>query len=148
MSRERRDHTLQATALVHEAYLRVMRDESVLCGDEQMAVLAMVRAMRMVLVDHARRRHAAKRPTSRQRVSMGPFHTESDVRRDRLILDVNESLNDLRELDSELADIVDLRFFARMDEAECALLLKVSKRTIRRRWRVARYWLAQHLDLR
>ncbi len=148
MRRERRDHTLQATALVHEAFLRVMRDKSMVSRDERATIPALVRAMRLVLVDHARKRNALKRSASGRRVTLEQADAHDATHADELLLEVDASLDALRAQDPDLADVVELRFFVGLDEAQSAELMGISPRTVRRRWRVARYWLAQSLDLR
>jgi RNA polymerase sigma-70 factor, ECF subfamily len=147
LSRERRAHTLQPTALVHEALARLMagRGAGALAGmDRGEYVAAVARAMRLVLVDHARRRGAQKRGGARHRVPLDDslaLYEESAS--DLLALD--EALERLAALDPELARMVELRFFGGLTEEETAREMGVSSRTVTRAWRFARVWLAREL---
>ncbi len=136
---QRDDHTLQPTALVHEAYLRIARLPG---GDErargQFFALA-GKAMRSVLVDHARRRAAAKRQGG-QRIDLTTAIGE--LGRERIdVLDLDDALRRLADLDQELVAIVELLFFGGMTASEAGEALGVSSRTVERGWRTARAWL-------
>lgn len=141
---QRRNHTLQPTALVHEAYLRIARLANAGAdGRKQFYALA-GKAMRSVLVDHARRRQAQKRQGGQQ-VELptsiaGPDGTPIDV------LALNDAIERLHELDAQLVQIVDLLLFAGMTAAEAGEVLEVSSRTVERGWRTARAFLRQVLD--
>ncbi len=143
LTRERRGHTLGPTALVHEAYLRLPP----LGPDEGGAALsrAAAAAMRLVLVDHARARRAAKRGAARK-----PRPLDEAVRLYEAnsldLVAVDEALRRLERFDPELAAIVDLRFFGGLGEEEIAAVLSVSARTVRRGWRAARLFLARELS--
>jgi RNA polymerase sigma factor (TIGR02999 family) len=139
---ERDEHTLQTTALVNEACLRLLGQRSLDPGNRaQFAALA-AQAMRRVLVDHARRRAAAKRPTSDERVAIEE-------------IDLPEAENDLIGLDGALdrlalisprqAKVVDLKFFAGLELEQIADVLDVARPTIVRDWRMARAWLQREL---
>lgn len=144
MRNERADHTLQATALVHEAFMRLF------VGTEQewesrghfFAVAAT--AMRRVLVDYARARAAEKRGGELQRVDLDE---PAIVGRDNLeqVIAIDEALTRLAGWDARQARIVELRFFVGLSEEEIAELLNVSARTVKRDWRLARVWL--HAEL-
>ncbi|MCA8956134.1 MAG: RNA polymerase subunit sigma-70 [Planctomycetes bacterium] len=138
----RPDHTLQPTALVHEAYLRMAQAGG---GEERRAFFALAgRAMRSVLVDHARRRNADKRggghraelPTT----IVGPDQSPVDV------LAVHDAVERLQQIDPQLAEIVDLILFAGLTAAEAGDVLGVSSRTVERGWRTARAFLRQALE--
>jgi RNA polymerase sigma factor (TIGR02999 family) len=136
--------TLQPTALVHEAYLRLV-------GHTRTSELARThffnlaaQAMRQVLADHARRRRAAKRGGDRQRVDFGQVvHGSASTGVDVVSLD--DALTALAELDARQARIVELRFLAGMTIDETAVALGVSPRTVQLDWRMARAWLRRRL---
>jgi RNA polymerase sigma factor (TIGR02999 family) len=134
-------HTLQTTALVNEAYLRIARaarPEG--AGKGQFMALA-ASAMRSVLVDHARARNAAKRGGGRRAVELDELVQQYEERAVDLAA-LDEALARLAEIDPELARIVELRFFAGLSNEEIAQSLGVSKRTIERGWKTAQAWLA------
>lgn len=141
---ERPDHTLQATALVHEAYLRLVstRDTDIENRAHFFAVAA--RIMRQVLVDHAREHCAAKRGGAAKRVEFeeGLIFSEDQY---EFVLDVNRALDRLAERDEQEARIVEMRFFGGLTEEEVALVLGVSSRTVRRDWNHAKAWLAAEM---
>ncbi len=144
LKQERRDHTLQPTALVHEVFLRCQRDRRyrhLVSGD----VLASAgRIMRDILIEHARRKGSLKRGGLATRQDLdGVLAVYEERAGDLLALD--ESLTRLERVDPELTRLVELRFFAGLSEAETAQALHVSTRTVRRAWRVARLWLAGDL---
>lgn len=150
MRNEPSGHTLQPTALVHEAYLRLLGPRG---SDDPDAprwdhrghfFAAAATAMRRILVERARRRRRAKHGGDLERIEFDEasgFEVGTDV--DLLALD--EALSSLREKDPRMASIVDLRFFAGLDGAETALALGVSERTVKRDWAVARAWLYEAL---
>ena len=136
---ERPGHTLQPTALAHEVYLRLARREDGWQGRTHFMSVA-ARAMRSVLVDHARRKGSEKRGGEAERVELDTAlvaFKEPSVD----VLELDEALTTLSAMDSELGRIVELRFFAGMSIDETAAVLGVSAPTIARRWRVARMWL-------
>ncbi len=139
---ERDGHTLQATALVNEACLRLLGQRNADPGNRaQFAALA-AQAMRRVLVDHARRRHAAKRPTSDQRVTIEEINlpdTEADL------LGLDDALQRLATLSPRQAQVVDLKFFAGMELEQIADVLDIARPTVVRDWRMARAWLQREL---
>jgi len=145
LKRERAGHTLQPTALVHEAYLRLLASGGLggLSGRELVGAAA--RAMRHVLVDSARRHHALKRQG--ERASLPPA-LETVARAgvpagDLVALD--EALDRLGVLDPELLVLIELRFFGGLTENQVAQHLGVSSRTVARSWRFARAWLSAQL---
>jgi RNA polymerase sigma-70 factor (ECF subfamily) len=144
MRRERRDHTLQPTALVNEMFLRMTRDRGLDLQSRTHLLATASSIMRRVLVDHARERAAIKRPQGRMRVELphdlSAKHPRTD---DMLILD--EALTRLAACDARQARVVELLFFGGLTEEEVALVLDVSSRTIKRDWRNARAWLQTQL---
>ena len=145
MSRERNDHTLQPTALVHEAYLKLV-DEPHQPEWENRAhfVRFAARAMRNVLVDHARAKKTAKRGEGLRKVPLDEVLAAFEERSlDVLALD--EALEVLFAMDEQLARVVELRYFAGLTIAETAQVLGVSTPTVERAWRVARLWLLKRV---
>ncbi|NIN71960.1 MAG: sigma-70 family RNA polymerase sigma factor [Gemmatimonadetes bacterium] len=141
LGRERAGHTLGATALVHEAYVKLSGGGTCGAGDRAHFLAIAARAMRQVLVDHARRRARAKRGGGWERTTLGEgdaaveFQPEEMLALDRA----------LEELDPRQREIVEYRFFAGMEEREIAEVLGVSERTVRRDWVKARAWLYRSL---
>ncbi|QDU65383.1 ECF-type sigma factor [Engelhardtia mirabilis] len=136
-------HTLQATALIHEAWLKLDHAGSD-PGDRGHFLAIAAKAMRSVLVDHARAKSAAKRPDSRQRVLLDEALA---VYADRVpdVLELNDELDRLAELDARLARIVELRFFGGLSIAETADVMQLGHATVERGWQSARAWLASRL---
>ena len=143
LGRERRHHTLQPTALVHEAFLRLAGQRA---GWQNRAHFLGVaaQAMRRVLVDHARRRAAAKRPDPRARVTLSGLALPGGAV-DVDVLDLETALARLGELDPRAARVVELRGFAGCSAAEAAEVLGVSEATVARDWRMAQSWLRREL---
>ena len=145
LSRERADHTLQPTALVHEAYLRLV-DQTVLRAENRQHFFGIAsRLMRQILVDHARRKKAGKRGGAAQRFSLDETCLlPDDAAGDLIALD--EALERLEALDARRSKVVELRFFGGMGEAEIADLLGVNEKTVRRDWQFAKLWLYRELS--
>jgi RNA polymerase sigma-70 factor (ECF subfamily) len=144
MRRERPDHTLQPTALVNEAYLRLVDGTRVEWQNRAHFFGIAARAMRQILVDHARARAAEKRGGGWERVTLDErlevlSHREIDV------FELDDALSRLGEMDARMARIVELRFFAGLTVEEVAHVLEISRRTVQREWRVAKMWLAREL---
>lgn len=137
---QRPDHSLTATALSHEAYLRLMGSHHPPWRDRRHFFRAAARAMRHILIDHARQRGRIKRGGNRVRVSLSGLDlaTESDPDE---ILALDEAIRRLEERDARAADIVQLRFFAGLSVQETAEALEISERTVKREWAFARAWL-------
>lgn len=140
LSRQSRDHTLQPTALVHEAYLRLVQQDNPPARGRTHCFCLAAKAMRSVLVDHARRRKAAKRGGGARRVPLDDVVAMYEDRALNLLV-LDEALNDLAALDPQLVRIVEMRFFGGLTEREIAGVMGVSERTVRREWSVARMWL-------
>jgi RNA polymerase sigma factor (TIGR02999 family) len=143
LARERPEHTLTPTALVHEAYLRLVGDTHLDHKDRAYVLAAAANAMRRVLVDHARGRGAAKRGQGWQRITLDEALAED--RREIEFLDLNRALDKLATLDERGARIIDLRFFGGLTLDETAEVLGVSRRTIASDWAMARSWLSREL---
>ena len=146
MRGERPDHTLQPTALVHEAALRVLQTDAILQFEGRGAFMgAMATAMRRVLIDHARRRRAERRQGERRRVPLDDV-LESLEESHRLdLLDLDDALADLDQLNPRQAAVVVQRFFGGFTLPEIAEHLDVSLSTIEKDWRLARAWLRGRL---
>ena len=140
LRRERRDHTLPATAVVHEAYLRLMGEQAPWADRAHFFGVA-ARVMRQVLVDHARRHGAAKRGGGWTRVSLEGMGASAAREREVDIVVLDQAREELATLDSGKARVVELRFFAGLNLEETAEALGVSASTVTREWRMARAWL-------
>jgi RNA polymerase sigma factor (TIGR02999 family) len=147
MRRERPGQTLQATALVHDAYIRLMQDSKLSWQNRSHFFGIAARSMRQILVERARARRAVKRGGSRIRVTLdaGLLATEAPAI-DLEALD--EALTRLEALDPELARVVEVRFFGGLSIDEAAETLDVSPATVKRRWTVAKAWLARELAVK
>jgi RNA polymerase sigma factor (TIGR02999 family) len=140
----RRRATLQATELVHEAYVKLVGRPLNHVQDEAHLLKIAARAMRQVLVDRARRRNAYKRGGEDRAVTLTDSHLGVSVALDDL-LTLDEALDRLDRLDPDLHLIVELRFFGGLTEEETAVVLGCSERTVRRDWRDARLFLKREL---
>jgi RNA polymerase sigma factor (TIGR02999 family) len=141
---ERPGHTLQPTALVHEAYLRLVDARDLRWESRAHFFGTAARAMRHVLVDHARRRNAEKRGGAMERVTLDTSIPGEDAMAAD-VLDLHEALERLTSNDCELARLVELRFFAGLTLDETAEALGVSRRKVAKDWSVARLWLQREL---
>lgn len=152
LRRERPDHTLAPTALVHELYLRLVDQRRATWQHRAHFFGVAAQLMRRILVDHARERQAAKRGGSATRLSLEYALEESEPAgaahgSDALeVLSVDDALDRLARLDADQARIVELRFFAGLTVEETAHVLNRSPRTIKREWRLARAWLYRELQ--
>ena len=144
MRGERKDHTLQPTALVNEAYLRLVGNHALTWESPSHFFNAAAQTMRRILVDHARARQSAKRPNSAQRVEMEDQFAISDQEPEQVIA-IDTALERLAAMDPRQAKIVELRFFAGLGVEETATLLGISEKTVKRDWAVARAWLEAEL---
>ncbi len=144
LGRERKGHTLQPTALVHEAYCRLVDAENLGYSDRHHFYAVAARAMRRILVDHARKRKAAKRGGGASRVPLDRLPELPDER-DAWLAALDDVLADLERLDARQAQVVELRFFGGLTIQETAATLGVSHATVERDWKVARAWLAREL---
>ena len=142
MRNERREHTLQPTALVHEAFMRLVKDKEVVVDHRSHFLAASAVVMRRILVDHARGRLAQKRGAGQRRVSLSvdPAQPELDI------LDIHESLDALALQHPRAADVVEKKFFGGMNYAEIGEQLGVSSRTIQDDWKFAKAWLYRSMD--
>ena len=147
MRRERPDHTLQATALVSEVYLRLCRSPTMGIGGRHSFLGAASRAMRRLLVDHARAKRRDKRGGAADHVSLDDVQIAADVYVLE-VLNLDTLLNALAAEQPRLAEIVELRFFGGLTNGEIGNLLGIHERTVKRDWQVARAWLHSRLEKR
>lgn len=145
LRREVPDHSLQPTALVHEAYLRLTDIKEVDWQSRSHFFAVSATLMRRILVDHARASHARKRGNGWDAVSLNEAILPAPQRAPE-ILALDEALNKLAVLDQRQSKIVELRFFAGMSEEETGNVLGISGRTVKRDWRVAKAWLFKELN--
>jgi RNA polymerase sigma factor (TIGR02999 family) len=146
MQAERTDHTLQATALVHEAYVRLIGQREVdWSGRAQFFALA-AQAMRRILVDHARKHTANKRGGEYRRVGLDVLEGTELERQSAYVLEVDQALNQFCAIDAQAGRVVELRFFGGLTVDETAEVLGVSPRTVKRDWQAAKAWLARELS--
>jgi RNA polymerase sigma-70 factor (ECF subfamily) len=141
LSRERPDHTLQTTALVHEAYLKLIDQRSVNWQNRAQFFAISAQAMRRILLDNARRHIAAKRGSGGQKISLDEVATLSIEAANESLLALDEALQKLATIDAEQGKIVELRYFGGLTIEETAEVLKTSPSTIQREWTIARAWL-------
>ncbi len=141
---QRRGHSLQTVDLVDEAYLKLAHTPAAGWKDRAHFVAVASRAMRCVLVDHARRRGYAKRGRNPIRVSLGDGEQGSDPGSAEIIA-VHEALNRLAEIDARKSQIVELRYFGGLGDEEIAEVVGLSTRTVKREWRWAKAWLYREL---
>lgn len=148
LDRERVGHTLQATALVHEAYVKLVKNGAMHFRDSAHFRAVAAQSMRQILVDHARARNASVRQGNRLRLTLAdqtPLMAATDGVD---VLSLHESINDLSRLDSRKAQVVELRFFGGLTCTEVAEVLSVSIKTVEADWSMARAWLRARLTPR
>ncbi len=145
LRRERPDHTLQATELVHEAYLRLV-DQTRCEWQNRAHFLAVASlAMRQILVDHARRRGSKKRGGGQTKIEFDEALILGTERADEMILSLEDALGKLTARYPEAARVVEMRFFGGLTHEECACVLGFSPRTSSRHWEFAQAWLAREI---
>lgn len=145
LRRERPDHTLQATALVHEACLRLLGQERAQWANASQLIGNLAQMMRRILVNHALARRAAKRDGG-QRLDIDGVDLPSEAADTPDLAELDLALAELESFDPRQARVVELRFFAGMSIEETAALLELSPATIKREWAVARLWLQRRLE--
>jgi len=146
LRRERPEHTLDPTALVHEMYLRLVDQRRATWENRAQFFGIAARLMRRILVDHARSRHRAKRGGTVTLVSLGAAGDEPGVGQECDVLAIDEALQRLAAVDEDQVRIVELRFFAGLTVEETAIALGRSPRTVKREWRLAKAWLFRELE--
>ncbi len=145
LQRERSDHTLQPTSLVHEAYLRLV-DQTVTSYQNRNHFFGIAaQVMRRILVDHARRRRAGKRGGGEVALQFDDVEMSPRQTRDVDLIALDDALQDLARLDARQSQVVELRFFGGLTNEEIAQSLEISPRTVKREWRMARAWLRREV---
>lgn len=146
LQHERRDHTLDPTALVHELYLRLVDQRRATWENRAQFFGIAAQLMRRILVDHARARQTAKRGGSPLLVSLDAAADTPNDTHVEDVLAINEALDRLTAVDAEQVRIIELRFFAGLTVEETAHVVGRSPRTVKREWRLAKAWLYRELD--
>lgn len=145
MARERPNHTLQATALINEVYLRLFALQEVAWQDRAHFFAMCARLMRRILTDFARARHYLKRGGEARRISFDEsLFLSEDASPDLVALD--DALNRLADVDQRKSQVVELRFFGGLTAEETAKVLSVSEETVKRDWKLAKLWLLREMS--
>lgn len=144
LGRERRDHSVEATALVHEVYLKLFGNATIKWQNRAHFFAVSAQIMRHILVDYARSRRADKRGGAWTKVILDEATVGSFTRAEDF-LDLDEAMTHLAKLDARQSQIVEMRFFGGLSEEEAAEVLGISARTVKRDWRLARAWLYEKL---
>jgi RNA polymerase sigma factor (TIGR02999 family) len=145
LSQERSEHTLQATALVNEVYLRLAKLDSLTWQNRAHFFAMSAQLMRNILVDHARKLIANKRISPKDRLSLEVLPDQIQTREVDLVA-LDDALTSLAAIDPQQCQIVEIRFFGGLTIAETAEVLKLSEKVIRREWDTAKLWLLRELN--
>ncbi len=145
LRRERAGHTLQTTALIHEAYLRLVDQKNVHWQNRAHFFGIAAQLMRRILVDHARTRNRAKRGGSYIRVSLNEESALATAK-DLDIVALDQALDRLAEIDPQQSRVVELRYFSGLNVEETAEVLSISPATVKREWRMAKAWLHREIS--
>lgn len=145
MRRENPQHTLQTSALINEAYLRLVDQQAVAWNDRAHFFAVAAQVMRHILIDHARRHRYAKRGGGAQRVDLDSVVVAAADERATEFVALDEALKRLAKIDPRKEKIVELRFFGGLTVEETAEVMKVSEITVKRDWRSARAWLLREI---
>lgn len=145
LKRERRGHTLQPTALVHEAYMRLVDQRQVDWKNRAQFFGLAAQMMRRILINHARDRVAAKRGSDAQRVSLGAIPDFTPAQ-DTDLVALDEALTHLATMDERKSKIVELKFFSGLTTEEISEVLQISAATVKREWSLARAWLLRWMQ--
>jgi RNA polymerase sigma factor (TIGR02999 family) len=146
MRNERSDHSLQPTALVHEAYLRLRKMNAIDWQSRSHFLAVSAHTMRQILVDHARVKHAGKRGADWNKVSFDVGELLAATEPNVNIVELDQALGRLEAFDERQAKVVELRFFGGLNEDEISAELGISERTVKRDWRIAKAWLYNELS--
>lgn len=146
MRHERADHSLQPTALVHEAYLKLRKMNAIDWQNRSHFLAVSAHTMRQILVDHARAKNAGKRGLEWNQVSVEEGQLASAAQPSVNIIELDEALARLEAFDKRQAKVVEMRFFGGLNEDEIGAELGISERTVKRDWRIARAWLFQQIS--
>jgi RNA polymerase sigma factor (TIGR02999 family) len=143
--KERREHTLQTTGLVHEAYLKLVNQKKDSWESRSQFFAIAATMMRRILIDYAKQKHRVKRGGAERDLSLEEALTVTVSNTSFNLIELDEALNRLAEKEEHLARIVELRFFSGLDVPETAKVLNVSESTIKRDWAMAKAWLHREL---
>lgn len=144
MAKERKNHTLQATALVHEAFLKLSSQNAIEWKNRSHFYGVASKLMRQILIDHARLYMTEKRGNKPIHFSLDDVQIPTEERADSILI-LNEILERLEKLDTQQGQIVEMRFFGGMSNAEIAEALGISERTVGRDWQAAKLWLYREM---
>ncbi|MFK8031394.1 MAG: ECF-type sigma factor [Gammaproteobacteria bacterium] len=150
MSAEQAGHTLQPTALINEAWLRLNQSNSIETENRQHFVAAAALQMRHALVDHARRKNAAKRPSRGLRLSLNQYESSDEItfsNQATEIVDICLAIEKLEKRNARPGQVFELRYLGGLSVPDCANYLNVSERTVKSDWKFASAWIARHLEL-
>jgi RNA polymerase sigma factor (TIGR02999 family) len=145
LRRERAGHTLQTTALVHEVYLKLVKQEKIAWESRSHFLAIAAKLMRQILIDYARAKHRAKRGGANNQVSLENALTVGVGETNFDLLALDEALSRLGQKEEHLADIVELRFFSGLSVERTAEVLGTSDSTVKRDWQMAKAWLHREL---
>ena len=145
MRRQPQGHTFQTTELIHETYLKLAGNNEKAWANRAHFFAVAAKAMRHILVDHARSKHAGKRGGWREQISLNDNLAEVGAQSVQ-VLALDEALNSLSSLDRRKGDVVELKYFGGLTNEETAEALRISVETVKRDWRFARTWLLRELD--
>ena len=145
MRREPKGHTLQTTALINEAYVRLVDQHQVHWQNRSHFFAISAQIMRRILVDHARRRLHAKRGGGARKISLDEVMIVAKERSEEVLM-LDEALANLARVDPRRSQVVELRYFAGLNNTQIASVLKISENTVMRDWNLARAWLHQRLS--
>lgn len=145
LSRERPNHTIQATALVHEAYIRLLDIREIQWQDRAHFLAVGARVMRRILVDYARARDCAKREGSAQHTPLNDALLISSEP-DPMVVHLNDALDRLAGFDSRKAQVVEMRYFGGLTAAEISAVLHISPQSVNRDWSLAKAWLVREMN--
>jgi RNA polymerase sigma factor (TIGR02999 family) len=146
LQQQRPNHTLQTTALVHEAYLRLAEEKSLHVKDRGHFLGIAAQLMRWILVDYERNRRAAKRGAGVTRLTLDPSVAARSQGRDVDLLALDEALDRLAKLDSQQSQIIELRYFGGLSIEDTSEFLGISPATVKRSWASARAWLLREMS--
>jgi RNA polymerase sigma factor (TIGR02999 family) len=147
LRRERAGHTLETTALIHEAYLRLVEQPSLHLQNRTHFFGIAARLMRQILVDHARAKHRLKRGGADLRITLTDSEAVAIAKNRGVdLIALDEALNRLAEIDPQQSRVVELRFFSGLNVKETAEALRISPASVKRDWRVAKGWLYREIS--
>lgn len=146
MNMQAGDHTMSKTELVHEAYLKMIEQNSSIDASDRTHFMAIAsRCMRQILIDYARKKNAKKRGGDKEEITYIDELFENQHKKVQELIDIDDALNRLAKLNPRLSKVVEMRFFGEMTIEETAFALGISESTVKRDWMKARGWLYQEL---